>query len=267
MAAALAFDDAVAAFFQPEVKKWGEGQLRASDRALATSPDFPAARFAAAMVFTARQRFSAAIVAASAGAAAQSRQTTPDGAPFPSIGLHWLRGLLLLREQQIGLAVESFAREIDELRDAHVYAGEFRVNAQVAAGFAHLAARDATGAVDVFRMALEGVPRNARALVGLYTALQTTSLAAEAHLLLPQIHQIASELATARRTGESALIRAAAQALQGRLDEGCATLEQLLEEAPPGHAGWQIPIDPALTPLRGHERFPRVLSLLAARAA
>jgi tetratricopeptide (TPR) repeat protein len=267
MTALLAFDDAVAAYFQPGVVRWGEEQLRACDRALAGLPNFAAARFAAAMVFTARQAFAPALAAASAGAASQSRQATDDSVPFPSIGLHWLRGLLLLRERQVGLAIESFAREMDELPETIAYADEIRVHAQVAAGFAHVAANDAAGAVDVFRMALATPPRNGRALVGLYAALQQTSLAREARTLLPQVDAVVAELSSTRRDGEAALLGAAAQVVRGDLDGAARMLEELLELSPAGHVGWQIPIDPALAPLRSHPRYPRIMGLLAERAA
>ncbi len=267
MTALLAFDDAVAAYFQPGIVSWGEGQLRACDRALAGLPDFAAARFAAAMVFTARQAFVPALAAASAGAASQSRHTTGDIAPFPSIGLHWLRGLLLLRERQVGLAIESFAREMDELPESIAYGDEIRVNAQIAAGFAHVAASDAAGAVDVFRMALATPPRSGRALIGLFTALQQTSLAREARTLLPQVDVVVAELSSAERDGEAALLAAAAQIVRGDLDRAALMLEELLEHSPAGHVGWQIPIDPALAPLRAHARYPRIMGLLAERAA
>jgi DNA-binding winged helix-turn-helix (wHTH) protein len=252
--------------FRLSVASWGEERLRACDRTLALLPDFAPARFAAAMVFTARQAFVPALAAASAGAAAQSRQLEHQGAPFPSIGLHWLRGLLLLHERQIGLAIASFAREMDELREAQIYAAEFRVNAQVGAGFAHLAADDATGAVDAFRIALETLPQNGRALIGLFSALQKTTLAREAHLLLPRIDAAIAELRAGQRSGEAAIIQAAAQAARGEPAAACATLAELLEAAPPGQVGWQIPIDPALAGLRGHPSYPRILALLAARA-
>ena len=266
MAALLAFDDAITAYFQAGVTSWGGGQLRACDRALSRQPDFAAARFAAAMVFTARHAFAPALAAASAGADAQSRRRM-DTPPFPSIGLHWLRGLLLLRERQIGLAFESFAREMDELPDAELYADEVRVNVQVAAGFAHLAADDPAGAVDAFRTSLETAPRGGRALVGLYSAFQRTSLAREAQGLLPQIDRALAELSVSGNRAEAAVVSAAAQVVRGDLDAGCQTLIQLLESAPAGHAGWLIPVDPALIALRAHAKFPQVLALLAARAA
>jgi hypothetical protein len=156
---------------------------------------------------------------------------------------------------------------MDQLREPDIYAVEFRVNAQVAAGFAHLAADDATGAVDAFRMSLETRPRSGRALVGLYTAFQKTSLAREAETLLPQVDQVVSELSATRRGVEAALVHAARQIVRSDLDGACDTLERLLATAPHGPAGWQIPIDPALGALRRHARFAQVLALLAARAA
>jgi tetratricopeptide (TPR) repeat protein len=262
----LAIDDAVTAHFQSGRARWGAESLAACDRTPPHTPGFPAARFAATMVFVARQAYLPALAAATAGAEAQSRHGE-DTAAVPAIGLHWLRGLLLLRERQIGLSIEAFAREIDELREGQAYAPEVRVHAQVAAGYAHMAAGDTTGAVDVFRMSLEAVPRSGRALAGLYTALQKTSLAREAATLLSQIDQRVVELRSADRTAEAALVTAAAHGARGELEAGCETLVQLLDVAPPGQAGWQIPIDPALAPLRAHQRFATVLAMLAARAA
>jgi tetratricopeptide (TPR) repeat protein len=252
--------------FGLSVTSWGEERLRACERTLALAPDFAAARFNAATVLTARQAFAPALMMASAGAASQSRQAVRQDGRFPSIGLHWLRGLLLLREQQIGLAIECFAREMDELHEAEIYAGEFRVYAQVGAGFAHLAAQDVTGAVDVFRMALETLPRHGRALVGLYVAFQRTSLAREAQSLLVQIDYAIAELTAAQRFAEAALLRAASSVARGELDAAATVLEHLLGTAPVGDAGWQIPVDPALAALRSHVRYPRILAMLAARA-
>ena len=172
-----------------------------------------------------------------------------------------------MRERQVGLAIESFAREMDELPETIAYADEIRVNAQVAAGFAHVAANDAAGAVDVFRMALETPPRSGRALIGLYTALQQTSLAREARTLLPQVDIVIAERSSAGLDGEAAMLGAAAQVVRGDLERAATMLEELLEKSPAGHVGWQIPIDPAFAPLRGHARYPRIMGLLAERAA
>ena len=169
--------------------------------------------------------------------------------------------------RRLGAAVQAFAREIDELRDEQIYATEFRVNAQVAAGFAHLAAGDAAGAVDAFRLALETFPRNGRALVGLYSAFRRTALAAEAAQFRPQIERAIDELVAGDRRAEATLVKAAAAVAFGDLDSACTIIQRLLESAPPGQVGWMIPIDPALAPLRIHRQYPQLMALLAARAA
>jgi DNA-binding winged helix-turn-helix (wHTH) protein len=253
--------------FRLSVASWGEERLRACDRTLALLPDFAPARFTAAMVFVARQAFDQALAAAEIGAAAQSRQVAHDGAPFPAVGLYWLRGLLLLHTGRIGPAIQSFAREIDEGREEQIYGLEFRANAQVGAGFTHLAAGDAAGAIDAFRLVLAILPNHGRALIGLYQALQQTTLASEAALLWPQIQRAIEELTEGRRLAEAAVIRAGAYAARGEMDDACGTLRRLLEFAPPGQAGWIIPIDPLLITLRTHPRYPELMALLAARAA
>lgn len=254
--------------FRLGIASWGEERLRAVDRTLTLLPGFAPARLLAAMVFTARQAFGPALESASLGAQAQTHDAESDGSPFPPIGLHWLKGLLLLRDEHVGAAILEFAREIDDAQRGRIYADEFRVNAQIAAGFAHLSVDDAAGAADAFRSALATLPHNGRALIGLYQALRRTSFAAEAsHHLMPQIDRSISELVSGQRLAEAAMVRAALQTAKGNIDEACRTLRGLLETAPPGQTGWIIPIDPSLASLRSAPAFHKVVALLAARAA
>jgi DNA-binding winged helix-turn-helix (wHTH) protein len=253
--------------FRLAIASWGEERLRAVDRTLSLLPDFAPAHFVSAMVYIARHAFGVATELAARGAAAQTRDADAAHVAFPSIGLHWLHGLLLLRAGQIGPAILSFARELDQTSESRIYGVEFRVNAQVAAGFAHLAASDPAGATEAFRSALEILPRNGRALIGLYQALSQTSLAPDAPLLLARADSAILELGAGGRMAEAALIRAAAQAARGQLDAACGTLQQLLDAAPPGHIGWLIPIDPALAPLRAVPAFEKITARLASRAA
>jgi DNA-binding winged helix-turn-helix (wHTH) protein/Flp pilus assembly protein TadD len=246
---------------------WGEERLRAADRALSLMPDFAAARFLAGMVFIARQAFRAAEDIVAKGAASQSRQSESTDSPFPAFGLHWLAGLLHLRGGAVGSALDSFSRELDEGRRSSVYFREFRVNALLGAGYAHLARDDATRAVDAFRLALESLPSNGRALLGLQHALSKTRLAAESTLLGPQITRAVEELTSGGRATEAALLRAALETSRGNHDAAVRILEEFLERAPAGQAGWMIPVDPSLAALRGHAGFERVLTRLAARAS
>ena len=114
---------------------------------------------------------------------------------------------------------------------------------------------------------LRSLPMHGRALIGLYQALQGTSLATEAERLWPKIDAAIEELTRGQRLGEAAVVRAGAQAARGDVDGACLTVQRLLELAPPGQAGWMIPIDPLLRDLRTHARYPNLMALLAARAA
>jgi DNA-binding winged helix-turn-helix (wHTH) protein len=253
--------------FRLAIATWGEERLRAVDRTLALYPDFAPAHFLASMVFIARHAMTQAEQTAAKASAAQTATTGVEGVQFPSVGAHWLHGLLLLRRNAIGPAILSFVREIDESRESRVYGREFRLNAQVGAGFAHLAASDAAGAVEAFRAALELVPENGRALIGLHGALSHTVLAAEAAPLLDKAERAVVDLMRGGRPAEAAMIKAALECRRGNLDAAMTVLDALLEKAPPGQTGWNVVVDPALAPLWTHQGFERLMARLAARAS
>jgi thioredoxin-like negative regulator of GroEL len=134
-------------------------------------------------------------------------------------------------------------------------------------GFAHLAAGDPGGATEAFRLALETLPGQGRALIGLYEALRQMGRAREAEPLLAQVDAAVEELDINQRLSEAALVKAAVEVARGDGDTSYTTLRNLLEQAPPGHAGWLIPIDPALAAVRTHPHYPQLMALLRARAA
>ena len=172
----------------------------------------------------------------------------------------------MLRDGDAAAALRSFARELEGIRDHQIYAQEFRVNAEVGAGFAHLSAGALAAAVDAFQRALALHARNGRALVGVHRALCQQGRAGEAQKIVSELDRAIEDLSAAERPGEATLIKASAQAARGDDDGACATLAALLAQAPPGHVGWLIPIDPAFATLRLHPRFAEVLALLSARA-
>jgi tetratricopeptide (TPR) repeat protein len=246
---------------------WGEERLTAVDRTLTLMPDFAPARFVAAMVFIARQAFRAAEEVVAKGAVTQSRQACAADSLFPAFGLHWLGGLLHLRSGSISGALVSFAKEIDEARETSVYFREFRVNALIGAGYAHLAIDDASGAAEAFRAALETLPSNGRVLLGLERALSKTGFASDAGVLRARIDRSIEELTRGGRQTEAAFVAAANLAARGRHEMAIEILDRLLERAPAGHTGWIIPVDPSLASLREHPAFERVLARLATRAS
>jgi hypothetical protein len=94
-----------------------------------------------------------------------------------------------------------------------------------------------------------------------------TSLAPEAAVLLPRVDAAIAELAAAGRLAEAAMVSAALATTRGDLDAAFATLHRLLDGAPPGQAGWLIPIDPSLADLRRSPAFAALAAKLALRAA
>jgi DNA-binding winged helix-turn-helix (wHTH) protein/Flp pilus assembly protein TadD len=253
--------------FRLAVASWGEERLRSVDRTLALHPEFAQARFLAAMVFIARQAFATAEDLIRKGAARQTQEAGAEYLPFPSFGLHWLHGLMLLRRGEIGEALRAFAREIDTGHQSSVYYSEFQVNAIVASGHGHLAADDADGAVRAFREALQLQPANGRALLGLSRALARARKADEAQVARRQVDETLAALTKGGRVAEAALVTAAAHSAEDRKDDAIATLNALLDHAPPGQVGWQIPVDPALSNLRRHPDFDRLLARVSARAS
>ena len=68
-----------------------------------------------------------------------------------------------------------------------------------------------------------------------------------------------AELRANSRTAEAAIAAAFADVHAGRPAEAFATLERLLAEAPPGFAGWTLPVEPFLAPLRSEPAFQDLL--------
>ena len=68
------------------------------------------------------------------------------------------------------------------------------------------------------------------------------------------------------RTAEAAVSAAFADVHAGRPAEAFATLTRLLADAPPGFAGWTLPVEPFLAPLRSEPAFQDLLRRLADRA-
>jgi DNA-binding winged helix-turn-helix (wHTH) protein len=245
---------------------WGEERLRAVDRARALYPDFAFAHFVAAMVHIARRALPTAEGLLARGAAIQDAQAGRD-ATFPAAGLHWLLGLVCLASGRPNEALDHFARERAFETSGGIYTTEFVVNACCAIGCTHLALGEASVAAEAFDDGLARLPGHARCSLGRAIAAEHLGDRTETERQLAHLHHALAELATGGRPVEAAMVAAANAATHDRPDEGLAILERLLAEAPAGFAGWMIPIEPLLAPLRRLPRFERVLTMLAERAA
>lgn len=243
---------------------WGEERVRALARALELYPDFPFAHFETAMVFIARGSLDRAESVLREGAIVQDRQAHLRQR-FPARGLHWLLGLVRLAQGDIEEADTEFARERAG-GTSQLYSAEFVMNACDGQGFARLRAGDPRTGVEHFHRALELYPDHARSLVGLGTAHTAARQPDDARQAFARAAAAIDALRRGGRGSEAALAQAFVKASAGRLDDGIECLKSLLERTDVPFAGWTIPIEPLLEPLRRHPGFDQILATLASRA-
>ena len=249
--------------FRLGIAAWGDERLRALDVVIAAYPTLAYAYFATAMVHVARRDLPRAAEVLRRGmAAAPDRSAGAER--FPGQGLHWLLGLIRLAEGDPEDAIAEFDREL-HAPGSGLYADEFAMDAHDGYGFVRLDRGDATGAAAMFTQALDRFPMHARSLVGLALAQQRIGRAADGKKTIARAMQAIEELRSSGRSTEASLALAFAYVVSGRNTDALATLEELLRTAPPGLAGWTLPIEPLLAPLRGEARFQSALADLNAR--
>ena len=234
---------------------WGEERLRAVDRTLALMPGFAPARMLACMVYVARGTMERAEREANIGGD-QQRQQRSAQTPFPAVGFHWLRGMIVASTGDHAAALACYEEEIASAA-THIYGREFAVNAHVAIGFTKLAHRDQDAARDAFATALRESANHPKACVGMF-AIDGDRTA---------VQNAIGDLMRHERTAEAALVTAGAQIVGGEMDRAIEGLDRLLTSAPPGPAGWIIPIDPMLAAVREHPAKDALFAKLSARSA
>jgi DNA-binding winged helix-turn-helix (wHTH) protein/tetratricopeptide (TPR) repeat protein len=243
---------------------WGSERLAAFEEVVRLFPEFAFAYFGSAMVHVARHDLTGAEEILRQGIAVQQR-ASERSVRFPASGLHWLLGLIRLAEGDIGHARQEFDREL-AWRGSQMYAAEYAMNSHDGHGFACLVSDDAAGAATMFGKALGIFPDHARSLVGLALARRQGGDDASARQALEHAWRAIAELRTSARLAEAAMATASAHAAAGGHEEAIATLARLVDEAPPGFAGWTMPIEPLLTGLRDTGAWGTVLARLGARA-
>jgi tetratricopeptide (TPR) repeat protein len=183
---------------------------------------------------------------------------------FPGSGLHWLLGLVRLAAGAIDEAEAEFDRELTA-RGSEMYAAEYAMDAYDGHGFARLAAGDAAGASIMFGKALEIAPNHARSLVGTIVAHERLGQTERARRARQQAAFAIRELRESGRAAEAAISTALLHVVSARWDEAVAGLRRLLHDAPPGFAGWTIPVEPLLAPIRHRPSYRDLIDRLAAR--
>jgi tetratricopeptide (TPR) repeat protein len=234
---------------------WGDERLRAAAATLDLYPDFAFSHFQTAMVHVARGRLRDAETVLRQGAAVQDRQIARGGR-YPALGLHWLLGLVRLAEGDAAEALDEFDRERRLAEPHRLYGREYSAHALLGRGAALLRSDRPREAIDAFNAALGMYPDDGAMRLGL--ALAERALGEKRGQI--SIFEFESRDRTAP------MLRAQLLAADGNPGGAIATLESLLRDAPPGIAGWTIPVEPFLSQLSSDQRFTGVLKALALRA-
>ncbi len=243
---------------------WGDERLRAGAATLALYPDFAFAFFQSAMVHVARGRLDEAERVLRHGAAVQDRQIG-RGERYPALGLHWLLGLVRLAQNDLDEASAEFDREQELAQPHRLYGREYAMHAHLGRGAVRLQGGDAAAAIESFHAALELYPDYAPASIGIARALDTLGRHVEAAAAFARAEATLPVLERAKPI-EAALVRGQLLAARGDADGASAIFMQMLEQAPPGFAGWTLPVEPHLHQVADSEAVMEVMRRLSARA-
>jgi DNA-binding winged helix-turn-helix (wHTH) protein/tetratricopeptide (TPR) repeat protein len=251
-------------FFRLGHASWGEERLRAANNTLALYPDFAFAHFQMAMVHVARGHLREAETVLRQGAAVQDRQMA-RGDRYPGLGLHWLLGLVRLTQGDHQEALHEFDRELTLANPNRLYGREYKMSAFHARGMCLLEIGRTSDAIAAFEAGLEWYPDHAQTQLGLALAFRAAGSRDRADARLNRLTAIVETL-TRSRPIEARLVESQRLAADGKSVQAATRLEELLETAPPGFAGWTLPVDPLFRHLPGTKEFTNALQRLAERA-
>ena len=246
------------------VAAWGDERIAAFEQVLGLYPEFAYAHYCLAMVYVARDDRERAREILGKGIPFQDRRDG-GGDRFPARGLHWLMGMLHLRDGRTSEAVTEFDRELAS-GGHELYAMEFTANSLNGRGFAFLVDENCDRAAEEFTRSLQSTPDHARSLLGLADARQRQGMSVERDTAMQRAAEAIEVLRTNGRLVDAEMASTYRQVIDGRLDEAVASLDRLLTTAPPGYSGWLIPLDPFFFSLKKLPGYAGVLDRLAGRA-
>ena len=230
---------------------WGETRLRAARSALKRCPQLPLAHWLAATVFVARHALDQAERDVDLGLAVAGVES-PEAAPYSTVALHWLKGLLRNAAGDVDVALASFDKELAQEPRGHLYGREIAANAWYAKGACCLAAGDHDAARAAFSEALARVSRHPMAHAGLAISHGEPPCAGcDAGTPEPVDHAVA---------------RAARMVHMGNIADAVTTVSAALTAAPPGNGGWLLPVEPLLGVRHGLDAWAPALAVLHLRA-
>jgi tetratricopeptide (TPR) repeat protein len=189
------------------------------------------------------------------GTAVQDRQIA-RGERYPALGLHWLLGLVRLAQDDVEEALEEFEREGELAEPYRLYGREYSMYALLGRGSALFRAGRHDEAAAAFTDALALYPQHPLALIG--AALATGDSFARAEEAIAGM--------TITKPVQAGIARSALLAARGDAAGSAATLDAVLSAAPPGFAGWQVPVLPMFREVAETTAIRTVFDRLAERA-
>jgi tetratricopeptide (TPR) repeat protein len=241
--------------FRRAFVSWGEERLRAAHKTTALLPGFPLAHWLAATVHVARQVLPEAVRELEAGIASQT--SVASGSRFSSVALHWMLGLTHLAQGDHSHASEHFERELAREGEGHLYARECAANTWYAIGALRLREGRGAEARTAFEHAIARVTRHPLARVGLAASDRSRSPRTE-----PDLAAKSRDLSSF----DASICDAAGLAVAGNHVEAATLVSDALAAAPPGSAGWILPIEPLLHVAARPDAWSRTLARLRSRA-
>jgi DNA-binding winged helix-turn-helix (wHTH) protein len=242
-------------WFRQAAGNWGRARVHAARSTLAEYPGFPLARLLVATVKVARGAFDAAEGELNAAVATIAADRRPSA--FSPVAIHWLRGLLCLARGTDDVAMAAFDDELAAEPRGHLYAKECCASTWYAIGTRHLRRGDAGRARAAFTEAIARVPRHAMAHAAM------AILDGDADRLAARLPSAEGSVLTV----DAAMAQAACLVAQRNAPAAARVVDQALIVAPPGNAGWLVPLDPLLDVRRAPDAWAPVLQRLRDRAA
>jgi tetratricopeptide (TPR) repeat protein len=185
----------------------------------------------------------------------QDRQIA-RGERYPALGLHWLLGLVRLAQDDCAEALDEFDRERALAQPHRLYGREYTMYSLLGRGSALFRSGRREAAAAAFQEALSLYPRHPLALVGSAVSTGASFAAAEAAI---------TDM-TRSKPVQAGIARAALLASRGEADGAAAALDAVLNQAPPGFAGWQVPVLPLFRQVADTPPVKAALKHLADRA-
>jgi tetratricopeptide (TPR) repeat protein len=230
---------------------WGDPRVRYARSVLTFSPGLALAYWLMTTVFIARGADEAALDEVTRGCAAQDAQK--KGAGLPAVGLHLLHGLLLAARGDLAGAIAELTRELSWVESGQLYARECAANTWYAIGAVRL------------RQAAATEPSAARRLrEDSAEAFRRTLAIAPGHA--PAYAALHGKVPARARPIDAAMAQAIVLARGNRHGDAARVCREAVEQAPPGHDGWLLPVEPTLNARARPGIWADTLALVRVRA-